>query len=75
MRKRLNVLLGPGTASRLILGEHHPSPRYNQVDLVLTVSTGRLAGTFHATCAGYLRKHGQVIGLPNNFAIMDAEDA
>ena len=51
MRKRLNVLLGPGIASRLILG------------------------TFHATCAGYLRKHGRVIGLPNNFAIMDAEDA
>lgn len=75
MRKRLNVLLGPGTASRLILGEHPFVVIVRSGWSVLMMSTVRISGTFHATCAGYLRKHGQVIGLPNNFAIMDAEDA
>ncbi|KAL1411641.1 ATP-dependent DNA helicase srs2 [Vanrija albida] len=31
-------------------------------------------GTFHATCARYLRRHGKRIGLDNNFAIADADD-
>lgn len=34
----------------------------------------RLAGTFHATCVKYLRKHGMKIGLSNNFAIADQDD-
>ncbi|WRT65721.1 uncharacterized protein IL334_002669 [Kwoniella shivajii] len=31
-------------------------------------------GTFHATCAKYLRRYGQLIELLNNFIIADAED-
>ncbi|WVW80167.1 hypothetical protein I302_102144 [Kwoniella bestiolae CBS 10118] len=31
-------------------------------------------GTFHATCAKYLRRYAQLIDLPNNFVIADAED-
>lgn len=33
------------------------------------------SGTFHATCARFLRKYGQLIGLQNNFSIMDADDS
>ncbi|KAI5450408.1 ATP-dependent DNA helicase srs2 [Naganishia albida] len=32
-------------------------------------------GTFHATCVKYLRKYGKLIGLNNNFSIIDQDDA
>lgn len=31
-------------------------------------------GTFHSLCARILRKHGQFIGIPNNFLIYDTQD-
>ncbi|WWC68615.1 uncharacterized protein I206_102545 [Kwoniella pini CBS 10737] len=31
-------------------------------------------GTFHATCAKYLRRYAQLIDIPNNFVIADTED-
>ncbi len=31
-------------------------------------------GTFHATCARLLRRHGQSVGVPSNFVIYDAQD-
>src|SRR5580658_1412053 len=31
-------------------------------------------GTFHATCAKLLRRHGEAIGLSSNFVIYDADD-
>jgi len=31
-------------------------------------------GTFHATCAKLLRRHGEPIGLPKNFLIYDTQD-
>ncbi|HSQ66907.1 MAG TPA: UvrD-helicase domain-containing protein, partial [Polyangiaceae bacterium] len=31
-------------------------------------------GTFHATCARLLRRHGQAVGVPSNFVIYDAQD-
>lgn len=31
-------------------------------------------GTFHAACARMLRRHGQVIGLPQDFVIYDEDD-
>ncbi|KAK4688393.1 ATP-dependent DNA helicase UvrD/PcrA, partial [Tremellales sp. Uapishka_1] len=33
-----------------------------------------ILGTFHATCAKYLRRHAKTIDLPNNFSITDADD-
>ncbi|MEG8098857.1 ATP-dependent helicase [Candidatus Liberibacter brunswickensis] len=30
--------------------------------------------TFHSFCAGVLRKHGELVGLPDNFAIIDSND-
>ena len=32
------------------------------------------AGTFHALCASILRRHGEVIGIPPDYVIMDDED-
>ncbi|WFD44186.1 DNA helicase [Malassezia psittaci] len=31
-------------------------------------------GTFHALCAMYLRKYGQLLGIENNFTIADTDD-
>ncbi len=31
-------------------------------------------GTFHATCARLLRRHGEPVGVPSNFVIYDAQD-
>jgi DNA helicase-2/ATP-dependent DNA helicase PcrA len=31
-------------------------------------------GTFHATCARLLRRHGEAVGVPPNFVIYDAQD-
>lgn len=33
-----------------------------------------ILGTFHATCASYLRRYGRNIGLNNNFSITDSDD-
>ncbi|KZT51747.1 P-loop containing nucleoside triphosphate hydrolase protein [Calocera cornea HHB12733] len=48
--------------------------RERLVKLVGPENTGRLVmGTFHALCAKYLRKYGQVIGLESNFSIVDTD--
>lgn len=31
-------------------------------------------GTFHALCANFLRKHGKLVGLDQNFTICDADE-
>lgn len=31
-------------------------------------------GTFHALCALFLRKHGKLVGLKENFTICDADE-
>lgn len=41
-----------------------------ELDRALTL----IIGTFHATCARYLRRYGRMIDIPNNFAIADADD-
>ena len=35
----------------------------------------RPLGTFHATCARFLRRNAQAVGLQNNFSICDADEA
>ncbi|OCF43356.1 DNA helicase II/ATP-dependent DNA helicase PcrA [Kwoniella heveanensis CBS 569] len=45
-----------------------------QVLLGAKAADGLVLGTFHATCAKYLRRYGQLIDLPNNFVIADADD-
>lgn len=35
----------------------------------------RPQGTFHATCARFLRRNAQAVGLQNNFSICDADEA
>ncbi|WVF65803.1 hypothetical protein IAT40_000540 [Kwoniella sp. CBS 6097] len=45
-----------------------------QVLLGAKLADGLVLGTFHATCAKYLRRYGQLIDLPNNFVIADADD-
>ncbi|WVQ79155.1 hypothetical protein IAT38_001251 [Cryptococcus sp. DSM 104549] len=45
-----------------------------QVLLGPQLADGLVLGTFHATCAKYLRRFGQLINLSNNFVIADADD-
>ncbi|WVQ93444.1 hypothetical protein IAU59_000518 [Kwoniella sp. CBS 9459] len=45
-----------------------------QVLLGPKAADGLVLGTFHATCAKYLRRYGQLIDLQNNFVIADADD-
>lgn len=62
MRKRLHKLLGPKAAEELVLGWY------------IGLAHADLTGTFHATCARYLRRYGKRIGLESNYAIADADD-
>jgi DNA helicase-2/ATP-dependent DNA helicase PcrA len=38
------------------------------------IAKGLWVGTFHATCARLLRRHGEAIGLAKNFVIYDGDD-
>ena len=42
--------------------------------LLLSRSAAVTMGTFHAVCARILRRHGERVGLPNNFTIYDQDD-
>lgn len=50
--------------------------RHRLHQLIGAERTARLLlGTFHALCARYLRRYGGMIGLENNFSIMDVDDS
>ena len=47
-----------------------------RVESLLTIDTRKMAGgTFHSVGNRLLRQHGERIGLPPNFSILDSEDA
>jgi DNA helicase-2/ATP-dependent DNA helicase PcrA len=48
--------------------------RHRMRGLIGTRADAMWIGTFHATCARLLRKHGQVVGLTKSFVIFDDDD-
>jgi DNA helicase-2/ATP-dependent DNA helicase PcrA len=73
MRQRLHKLIGPERTANLILGGSFITRKRCLHTLILTITFHK--GTFHATCARYLRRSAKSVGLQNNFSICDADES
>ena len=75
---RIAQLLESGVSARNLLGLTFTNKAADEMRLRLTrLVAGQppWMGTFHGFCSRLLRRHGELVGLHDNFSILDTSDA